>query len=478
MLSKFALESARELAEVLEKRDEVIVPIQDTPVHELVTASAPVEQELPKTIEESIENLEIMSTQPIPLTGENHDQIQDNVAQETAALINRRIDLARNVINPLIAQYENIIREDIGDTAPVDPEVVEVNFDDDFYRNPSLNAVFSGYNIPVTERVVGFKGFGLGDGETHYTNRLKTGSKLIDGKINSIIQNRGDQWVENVVDTYFDKGEEVTVLNPEISEDYSEAVDRNFIIHMLARNYYNSDDIHGKYDSDEKYRLHLTQVLGRTAFNVRGLPESQNRWEQQDRIVASQEGLTMTVYGNTYRNFIQKGGNERALFGGFKKHRFNVTSNIVLQNKTALENLHEDEIQERFNDAASSISIMIVESARKHLPLIAGKIPEEVLDTIPEIDPEAKLETLLKRGYDYINRGREPSPDTLYQYVSGIITIGLLPELELNKFYQRMNHYLNSSNDNHSLTAKQAVYYVILEELSEYFLSQTSLDSK
>lgn len=216
MLTELTLESAKVLAEELERRKAYLVPNVDTPVEELVAAAEPVTDKVPEEPEAIVESLEEMTSSPVEVTPETHDNILEGITNTVSGLLNRRLHLAKDVVNPLIAKYTDLISKYIEGYVPQTAEVTEVDFGE-FYNHPLARNIFEGYGIKDLEPVQGFKGIVLDETNNYYKGALKTGSGFIDKKLEEIINERGEDWYLDVVRKHFTNGQELVIVKPEVN---------------------------------------------------------------------------------------------------------------------------------------------------------------------------------------------------------------------------------------------------------------------
>lgn len=476
MLTELILESAVVLAEELERRKAYLVPNVDTPVEELVAAAEPVTDKVPEEPEAIVQSLEEMTSSPVEVTPETHDNILEGITTTVSGLLNRRLHLAKDVVNPLIAKYTDLISKYIEGYVPQTAEVTEVDFGE-FYNHPLARNIFEGYGIKDLEPVQGFKGIVLDETNNYYKGALKTGSGFIDKKLEEIINERGEDWYLDVVRKHFTNGQELVIVKPEVTNDYREEADKNLVIHMVARHLYDRNETLNSEPVKEQ-ELKLLRILGRTSQNINNLFKLQDDLTAKEVVVpvrASNEGIT--VYGPNYRKFLDKGGNNSILAGYVKVKGPALGIEGLLEKKVSLESAYDQEVSGEIRRLRlESIRLMRL-GATQELGKIVKDIPVEVLNTIPELQAEnINVEAaLMQRGREYIQSTPVTSVEDIYSYASNIITLGLLPELELHMFYNTMDKYLKPSGNGVTLTPAQAAYYACLEEVTKYFLSQVSL---
>lgn len=482
MLNRITLESARILAEELERRRIVVSPNPDTPLQELVEVGMPIngngdEAQLPTTLESSVESLEINTQLVEDTTAASHDTLSDNLSSNIADLMNRRLDLARNVINPLVRKYEDIIVRALVDCVPETPEVKELDFGD-FYDHPIAKELFNGWGNQGVDKLNGMVGIVFNKDNDFHKAALNTGHDFLDRKLQSILEERGNDWYLDVANRYFNQGEELGLIKPELTEDYLEASDRNLLTHVLARYFYNRQESLNNQPVTE-YDLHLLKVLGRTAKNANGLLTYKANLERNDEIVPeiASESNTIIVYGPNYRSYLERGGNNTALMGYSRTNKVLNGAQIIAAS-ASLESIYDREVDGEIRRLRSEKLQLIKREAYRHLPEIIDEIPDTVVVAIPELTNTPGLtarQVLLQRGNDFIDTPSAIDDSNIYQYAQNIICIGLLPELEVHLLFAKIEKYLAPAEGVSSLTPAQAVYYAVLEEIVQFFLSQTSL---
>lgn len=478
MLTKLTLESAVVLAEELERRKLGIVPDQNTPVEELFEASTPVDDKIPQTEEAIVSSLESMAMSPIETTPETHDNVLDTITETVSGLMNRRLNLAKNFINPLIGRYTDAISKHMETYVPEQMEVNEIDFGD-FYTHPLVRNVFQGYAIKGVDPVSGFKGIAFNEDNNYHLDALKTGSEFIDKKLNAILEERGQEWYRDLANRYFTQGEDFVITKPEVSEGYREVADANLVAHMLARHFYNRDEPIVNMDKAEQDGK-LLDILGRTSQNINNLCNMHDDYCKREVVVENRIAKeSINVFAPMYRKFIEKGGNNMMLAGYVKTKGPRLGIESIMLSKEEFENIHDKDISQKVRQVRSETVRLVRLGALNALPEIVKLIPQEVINTIdglqgPGIDAQSEL---YRRGQEYINNNNVDTLNDIYSYASNVITLGLLPELELYRFYSTMEKFLKPAMGGLKLTPKQAAYYACLEEVIQYFLSQVSLSS-
>ena len=482
MLSKIALETARELAEELERRRLSVTPLLETPLDGLVEAGLPVEEgELPTTIEATVESLDVNTVIVDSTSAVNHDTQMNATVNGIVSLLDRRLDLARNTINPLATKYEEMIIAEMASIVPETPTITEVDYGE-FYDHPLVKDIFNGWGYKDLDKLNGLSGIQFNDENNYHIGALTTGSQFIDDKLKSILDTRGEEWYRNVANKYFTEAAEVNVLTPSLDEAFQEQADENLVTHMLARYFYNKHEpLNDMSQSD--YDIHLLKILGRTATNANGLLKYKDTLERDGIVVPdiANESNHILVYGPTYRDYLSKGGNNVALMGYSRTKGKVLNIDKLIEQSASLESIYDKEVDQTVRQLRSDRLRIVKRAAYTRLPEIIKEIPDMVLAAIPELNNDPRLtarQLLLERGSKFIDTPSVIDLDNVYQYALNVITLGLLPELELHALYSNMTKYLQPSDDGPALTPAQAAYYAVLEEVVQYFLSQTSLSSR
>ena len=188
---------------------------------------------------------------------------------------------------------------------------------------------------------------------------------------------------------------------------------------------------------------------------------------------------SINVFAPMYRKFIEKGGNNMMLAGYVKTKGPRLGIESIMLSKEEFENVHDKDVSQKVRQVRSETVRLVRLGALNALPEIVKLVPQEVINTIdglqgPGIDAQSEL---YRRGQEYINNNNVDALNDIYSYASNVITLGLLPELELYRFYSTMEKFLKPAMGGLKLTPKQAAYYACLEEVIQYFLSQVSLSS-
>lgn len=478
MLTKMSLESARILAEELNRRRVVVEVLPETPLERVVEAGREVVvRDEPKIINDAVESLEINTITTNQDDPNSHDNLIGDITDKVVTLMNRRLSLARNVINPLISDYANKIINYIGDRVPQSPEIKEVEFSE-FHDNPIVRDVFSGYGYKDIEPLETIHGIQFNEDNNFYKSSLQTGSEYFDNHLKSLVEKHGEDWYKNLARRYFTDGEELTLVKPELSENYANAVDENLVTHMIARHMYNNEDVPKQFKTDE-YETNLLRILGRTSQNLHNLWHYKDQLEKSQKVtdVIATEGNVINVYGPNYRKYLSMGGSPTAIMGHVRKPGRRLSIEQLLEQHASLESIFDQEVNGVLRRMRTEKYRLMQTGALQALISIVDGIPSEVYETIPSLlhQPVSPRELLIERGRNFINTPKMIDLDDVDSYAEDIILVGLLPELELHQFMKAMDKYLKPSVGVTALEPKQAAYYVVLEEVAKFFMSQTSL---
>ena len=474
MLNKASIEAAVEIADMYKINNSVVIASEETPIAMLVDAGKPIEYD--NVPEQDIDIVSSLESSSIEITGQNinsHDNLIANTTDQIAGVINRRLHLARTFINPLVKEYTDLLVASITNRVPTTPEVVKVEYDN-FYTNPLVKDIFKGYGYTELGNLEGLKNVEFNEENDYRLGSFKTGSRLVDGVFDRIFAVYGKQWVIEQGVKYFTNGENIDVVNVTNDLDYKQAIDSNLVIHFYARALSNDETVNVD-------KLHILKILGRTALNINTLIDVINKLDKNETVITkhSMESNQIFVYGPNYDKYISQGGNDTALAGLVRTKKYHKSIQHIINDKTSLENIYDTEVTKELIDIRDSKFKLAQQAALTHLVTIVDKIPEQVINSIPALinGPESPKEKLINRGKEYINNPVTLDLDNIPQYALDIITFGLLPELELNAFFKEMERYLTPGNYSAPLTPKQAVYYVVLEEIVRHLLSQVSLDN-
>lgn len=474
MLSRIAIESARELAELLERRKAVLRPYADTPVANLVEQSEPVEP-IGETIVETMEQLATVTVSPVDgYLAESHDDSMGLAVQPVIDLINRRLKLARTVINPMIDAYADAITATVSEKLPLTPRI-EVVENDAYFANPLILKVFEGYIADADSTVTGFK---LGT-DFDFRKHLMTGSRMVDEKIQGIIETYGEMEIEEALREYFVNGKTFAILPSLMNRNFTKETAIQFLAHFILRNLYTTGDILPNEVSEQQQELHLMKALGITANNIRNYVNVHAEYEKRGRLFTepnNEDKNAIYVYEPNYRKFKEQNGNEISVFGAYLQDRRNfLTVDEVLANANVYHQAHDDFVRRRENEVSLARREELIKAALQNLSVIISRIPADISEQLTgQADNEAEF---VKRGDTYLNNPRLIVPDNVWSFASNVVLQGLLPELELDKFFDSMEEYLKPGIGVKELTPNEAAYYAILKEVVDYFMSQTSLDS-
>lgn len=477
MLTKLSLEAAEELTEMLDKEDRIVTPDEGTPIARLVEAGLPVERDLPETTEEAKESLTESTFTPVMAAVNDHDAISEAEIQRVATLMNKRIHLAQGEINPIIIDYASNIKTYLTDIVPTTPEIIEVEFSP-VYDEPMLAESVAPYVYKHMDYIHTLKNDTQID-----LSIMKTGLSFIDNEIDRIVAKYGAEEVRNALTQYFIKGNDYGLLVPDISSAYQRAVDINFLIYFYAKALLNATE---PMTAPVNYSATLKAIINVCAQNIKNVIEYKNGLETSGTITKTIAGpedviTSVEVYKDNYDIFLKHGGSKSAIMGYTRRRRSYFSMEDLLENADALAAIYDNEKEQELKDLRHRALDHIKRAALKALPQTVGKIVDlGITDTFLEKenvgDRAESLRILVQRGNDFINNHSGViDPEYIEGYAYNIVLIGLIPELDLLSFFNRMNELMKPAGDGTSLNPKQAAYYACLEEIVAFFASQCTM---
>lgn len=491
MLTKVSIESARELAELLRTRGEKLTVREDTPLEQLTMtttdAVTPKDQlELPEVAVESLHanSLTLDETETV-----GHDVVNENVASRMAALANRRLHLLRNVILPVVSKHGDYVIEQLADMVPVTPKIHPIGVKA-LLSYPQFNQFFTGFQDDNTESVIslGFTVDANLDEIIRQREIAKTGIEEVDQCLNYILD-CDEAHAIAYIQTLFDQSEPLTTLFvPRQAEEYPlylSNIHANIVAFFVVKQLLDASE-RGNYTvSEETYRERLTSVLARLSTNINGAVQFFGELERQGVVVLGKKVNThghltqVYVLDVNYEKYLAEGGNDAVVVGGAF-----VNMNELYVTLSSLQEHHDEYIQvneTKMNEAIQRVrqdSLGIAkEKTRQVLYVLAGAIPEEVTNTIPalHVDGSDPVDVMVQRATDYLSYQAITDLNDIHTFVERVITAGMLHELELDKFIYKMSQYTKPQVGVPQLTPAQAAYYVVLDEMVEFMLSQTEV---
>lgn len=310
MLTNKSVVSAINLAEELDKRNISLTAIPNSPLERLLQLS----------------NLSDITNSIVPMTEytPNVDQIvlDSNTpghaeelisfGEDIATQVSNHLDFAKNKVKPAIEELVESLKQrykDINDSIKVDldieifdlPEPMrEVSFEQDISKYDNV------MNIPVSF-TLNYDGGTITD-DASILELIKTGENVLDASIETWVIRLGNGYLGNIFESIIDASK--TPIQTLIESDVNAAL----FTFLLANKLYNNP-ISGFIDELDNFNRKVADLRNQSALKILGAYNTHRLNIATGNLIKNYSANKVIVFGDTYRPWIEAGGDVKAIFG-------------------------------------------------------------------------------------------------------------------------------------------------------------------
>ena len=352
MLTDSALQNSIPLAEILDARRLRVIPVDNTPLAKMVAATltlyipnptqaigqaqpsqsqlwsvtgaassifASKRNESEDSYYPEVGGIVKITNKPIEALGySQHDLVTDEAIEVIAEAVRGHFYVAKNIVVPKIEELvkkANLYLQNAPKSPLLDMEII-------FWSPPALLANSSFQNelagypnalmpsvTPGPQRVLPNL-----NGE-ELTELLKTGSAALDKLITQWISETGIDSISSAVDRVFRSSESlVTILRTQVTSNKDVACNIALTTFLVARKLF-ENPIEGTEISLKQFNNLMAEYRNFAGNWLSGMVDEFDDVYKHEILVKNVNGKKMTVYGQVYNDWIEKGGENDVLYG-------------------------------------------------------------------------------------------------------------------------------------------------------------------
>lgn len=472
MLNKSAIDSAYSLMEVADARSMIIVPLEISPLKELVMAARADEKFVVingENIAPNVDDMLYIANTVNPGFGtSDHDKTMDEITAVAAKSVQGQISFARTVVAPVVSELVHKVSESIGgmsasellgmevivkdEPAPLlNPAIKRMveDFESLAYQNPALRMRLP--SMAVSDVI----------------ENMMTGNNVLDNDIRQWAAAIGIDFFISVWETFFqqkqaDLTDTKIVTFRDLLNDAELGKDRALAVFLLARRLI--DDVPNGTEMAASDYENLMADFRNNAGNVVAYHLSKmERTEKTALLVLSYTDNTVTVDGPNYKRFIEAGGSNEVLFGSLVKGPM-LTSNLALLEKAA-------ELKAVWDHHCSLVQSVernrrynrIKEFLAMHFQLQLKEITQEELGTIGNIDK------VLNKFNEMLQYVTESELVDLYALCLKLVCYARFPNSGAERILTGIE---NAKKANPEIEIREAAAIAILEYIADWVATQ------
>ena len=449
MIHDSTLEAVYPLAEKLATRGIRVTPMANTPLATLVQAghmpmpTRGVDENMLPMTERILRGSQSRNAQGAV----EHDLAMEEVTEVVSATVRRNLDLARNVINPIVKEVaeeasQHVTEADEAFKARV--AVVPV-FYPSIWNSPTLTDLVERYNETALENLAFDVAIPLpGDGsKAELLELAKTGGGSFDREIESLFDALDESKVVDIYETVF--RQKASMMSPRNINEFirvtsidvdSDMATRALLTHLWARKLVTNipDGVDAPLSVYNSYLISLQAQTGRLIHGIMqrrdtGLRQRQliTRWPAGASMLGQPGGLTspvnIRVNGEVYNQWLKEGGEPEVILGSFVSDQERTYTGLM-DNKDRY--LREWQRKERVLGTATRLNRFnhAVDGLRSAVKRQIKELDEEQL-LVARSALNARLETILKdlsgKFYeDMYTAARKVVCQTLFPHTMGL----------------------------------------------------------
>lgn len=330
MISENTMEATYPLAELLAKKGIALSPMPSTPLDSLVTAG-----HLPRPTKGVAEGF--LPAPEAVIAGSrskdafgvcHHDMAMDEIVEVVAASVSRNMDLARNVVNPMVkeAVMDAETYMEAGENIKQTRISVIPEFASPLWNSPTLSEMVSKYNETPINEVKLYLGVPHDLDQVSLLELAKTGASRFDEEVEALFESMGAEEVSNVYQYAF--GEAATMRSPTLNplvRSNAGPTNHTLLVHLFARKLL-QDPPEGVQAGLQEYRAYMADILSQTGRAVAAMIRRREVDRERRVLVRSypynrdrigEVQIDIRVNGDVYTQWLKEGGEPEVLMGAF-----------------------------------------------------------------------------------------------------------------------------------------------------------------
>lgn len=322
MLTIEALNAGMPLAQLADARNARIVPVEGTPLHDLVNQTRSGNefmQHNPSTgeYEPDLNTIVFVANNASETTKINlHDTVLDGIAEVAIASLQKQIQFARTVVAPAVDDLVGRVTKAINEMTPsslLGLEICVFDYPSAMTHNSLVDMVakFGEVSAMEPDMLVRLPNMPVSE----ITELMMTSTGSLDNYIRDWLAAKGDSFVIRLWENLFQ-------VNPDRENrtfeqwmnDRSEGVDFALGVFLLARRLV-EDPISGIDMNKLAFETMMADMRNQAARSLIWRMETAEREAKVGALVRGNTGKVLTVNGPVYRQWLENGGDNDVLMG-------------------------------------------------------------------------------------------------------------------------------------------------------------------
>lgn len=330
MIQQNTLEAVYPLAELLANKGIRVSPIGTTPLEHLMNAG---HLELPtKGVGETM-----MSAEERILKGSvskdafgacHHDMAMDEMVEVISATVTRNIDMARNVVNPMIKEVVEDTTELMAAAERIHQTRISVTplFHHSIWNSPTLAEMVGKYSETPLREVKFYLGVPAELDQASLLELAKTGASRFDEEVESLFEKLGEQRVVDIYQAVFSDAANVRMHSlDEMIRGHSGPSDHVLLIHLFARKLI-QEVPEGVPAGLQEYRAYMADILSQSGRAVVSMMRRRELDRQRRHLVSvwpygrerlGEVQIDIVVNGDVYTQWLNEGGSPEVIMGAY-----------------------------------------------------------------------------------------------------------------------------------------------------------------
>lgn len=471
MLPMATLEQARALVDRLDGLKLAVTPVAQSPLATLVTASridkAIVRQENGKTWIDYELAEKIVNVQDEKIGVNFHDAAMDDLVAHLAPMIQEHIQFARGVVSPEVEELATRVKKSIEALTPSEllgAQVVTMD-QSPLLKNSAFEQLIAGftgapYNSPKLT-------LNLPDLTTdELVELMMTGHASIDQDIEAWLATEGRDWLLDLWGGVFQIKPRSADSTKRVFLDWTEdrecGVDYALAIFLLSHKL-NQHPLEGSNIDLKTLESVTADFRVQAAQRIQHEIEKVERYEKNKVLVLSNYRLTAYVQPQVYREYIEAGGTNEALFGNLLRQ----TPYVMLRDVAE----HQAALQEDWARHCASVSRLERINRLSHIKAIFTMHFRELL--AEAVSREEGLvnnaETVLAKFMELVAQITEEDLSCIYKLSLKLVCLARFPE---KAAYDILLGIDRNAEQNKSLSVREAATLAIMEYICDWLVAQ------
>lgn len=465
MISELVRPGVKRLVENSEKVNRTIAVIPNTPLDHLVTEVIPVVTPTPGLEDEAV----YQAADVTDITGINrHEMVMDEVITTLGSGLAMQVNVIRNEILPMVRRITAAV-VDSTNAVKLGEYVIEPFFLSEVHDNEVIMELLEPWANFTLEEVASPIGFQPME-EAALITQVQTGSSRLDELMAEMIGKHPAGWAQSIYEDYFGiKG--VKKFKP---FNNFKSMDEWLFIHFLCRSMADQPQ-EGSPLSLVEHNAYCAKLLAQTALGMynthrswdtlRSLGTVVLSWPITTEIPTGDQPAIIQVIGDSYNNFLGAGGTPEILIGACVSDRPYIQSKLI-------------EDAERYAHAYNGYKTRQNTYRETQLGGIVRErlyveVSEEI-KTLPEciFDQGLPIEKMLAILHTIVGKFNDSqAANRTYEVVREVVCKVIYGHTDAWPMLLEVDRVMTERQ----CKGREAIYYVVLNRIVDFWLSQTEV---